>query len=772
MPHRPKNGPSTRRAALLALLASAAAMPAAAQIADQNTPPGAPRQIGGTTPASAPASPAAASPAAASPAPANPGTHGITLSKNQPVTFLADRVQYDRAHGIVTATGHVEAWQGDQILRADKLTYDRNSNVMAASGHVQIIEPDGQILFASYAELTSDMKQGVLKSLRGLLAANGRLAGNGARRSPGPINTLSRGVYSTCNICVRNPKIPPLWDLRARTIVEDVPHKRIEYYNAWLDVEGVPVLYLPYFSNADPSVDRQSGFLVPSVGNQSNVGTFFTVPYYLVLNKSSDITIVPTVGTAGVGEIQTLYRQAFNNGKLYADDAVGYDRNALQGYIFSNGRFSYNNFWRYGYDLNVASSISYLSDFNIGNLYGNTLNSDLYAEGFGEGAYAKISAMSYQGVNSTVVNSLLPYVLPRFQYSFVSQPDILGGRISVDTNDFNILREIGTNDQRLNLNAQWQRTGIGRLGDVWTATVRLDTETYNAFDFNQQPNYAQYGTSQTFRAQPTIAFKVSWPFLKTFGNSSLVIEPIAQFIAAPNTGTHMYLRVPNEDSLAPEFTDETLFSLNRFQGTDRQEGGLRANFGLHATWTGPGGMLDGLIGQSYHLHDSAVMPTYVGLGEHVSDYVGRLTYVPSSFFDITARARVDKNNFDTHFAEALADIGPAWLRLSAGYVYSNVTPFWLYYQPPQGNFYQPRNEVTLGLTAKLGRWRLHGYAARDMQLSKMVDSGGTIAYENECAIFAFNFYRRDTTINQDHGYTAATIQITLKTVGTFGFHAF
>ncbi len=759
MPQAPR-----RRAALLVLLASGVAMPAGAQIASQSTstPPGA------AGPAKAP--PVGAPAAAAPPSPA--ADHGVSLSRNQPVTFLADRVQYDRAHGIVTATGHVEAWQGDQILRADKLIYDRNTNVMAASGHVQIIEPDGQIVFASYAELTSDMKQGVLKSLRGLLAANGRLAANGARRNPGPINVLSRGIYSTCNVCLKNPKKPPLWDLRARTIVEDKPNLRIEYYNAWLDVEGIPLLYLPYFSNADPSVDRQSGFLVPSIGNQTAVGTFFTVPYYWVLNKSSDITIIPTVGTAGVGQIETLYRQSLDFGKIYADDALAYDRNAMQGYIFSQGRFTYNNYWRYGYDVNLASSISYLADFNIGNLYGNTLNSDLYAEGFGEGAYTKISAMSYQGVNSTVVNNLLPYVLPRFQYDFVSQPDVLGGRVSVDTNDFNILRQIGTNDQRLNLNGQWERNGIGKLGDVWSATVRLQSESYNAFDFNQQPNYASYGTSQTFRTQPTVAFKVNWPFLKSMRNSSVVIEPIAQVILAPNTGTHMYLRVPNEDALAPEFTDQTLFSLNRFQGVDRQEGGIRANFGIHATWTGPGGMLDGLIGQAWHLHNSALMPTYVGLGRHFSDYVGRVTYAPSGFFDITARARVDHNNFATHFAEAMADIGPSWLRVSGGYLYSAVTPFWLYYLPPQGNFFQPRNEVTAGLTTKFGRWSFHGYTARDLQLSKQVDSGGTIAYENECAIIAFNFYRRDTSINNDHGYTAATIQVTLKTVGTFGFHAF
>ena len=44
--------------------------------------------------------------------------------------------------------------------------------------------------------------------------------------------------------------------------VQDIPHKRIEYQDAYLDMFGVPVMYFPYFSSPDPSVHRQSGFLM------------------------------------------------------------------------------------------------------------------------------------------------------------------------------------------------------------------------------------------------------------------------------------------------------------------------------------------------------------------------------------------------------------------------------------------------------------------------------------------------------------------------------
>ena len=119
-----------------------------------------------------------------------------------------------------------------------------------------LLEPDGQVLFADYAELTQDMKNGVLRDMRAILAENGRLAANGARRTEGEINELSRVVYSTCNLCAKDPTKPPLWQIRALSAVQDLEHKKIEYQDAVLEMYGFPVGYMPYFWHVDPSVKR------------------------------------------------------------------------------------------------------------------------------------------------------------------------------------------------------------------------------------------------------------------------------------------------------------------------------------------------------------------------------------------------------------------------------------------------------------------------------------------------------------------------------------
>ncbi len=183
------------------------------------------------------------------------------------------------------------------MLRADKITFDRNTNVAAASGNVVLVEPDGQVLFADYAELTQGMREGVLRSMRTLLAENGQLAANGARRVEGKVNELTHAVYTTCNLCKTDPSKPPLWQLRAYSAVQDVENHRIEYQDATLEMFGLPVAYLPWLSHADPSVRRSSGFLVPSFGDQSHIGAFLATPYFWAIDNQQDVTLTPEVTT-------------------------------------------------------------------------------------------------------------------------------------------------------------------------------------------------------------------------------------------------------------------------------------------------------------------------------------------------------------------------------------------------------------------------------------------------------------------------------------------
>ena len=491
------------------------------------------------------------------------------------MTFIADRVIYDRARGLVTAEGHVQAWQNDHVLLADKIVFDRNTNVVAATGHVSLIEPDGQVLSSQYAELTQGMRDAVLRGMGAILAENGKLVANGARRTGGEINEMSQAVYSTCNLCAKHPEEAPLWELRAATATQDVEHKRIEYRNVWLDIYGVPVAYFPYFWHADPSVKRASGFLVPSFGSSKHIGAFASVPYYWVLDGQSDLTITPTLGTQAQA-LELKYRRRFNDGVMSIDGSLAHDEGSAQADIFANGQFNLNDTWRYGFDIERASSADYLRDFRIKNISPNVLTSQVYLEGFGDGAYSRLDARAYQALNVSVTQNLLPTVLPRYEYSFFGKPDPLGGRFSLDFSAFNVLRDVGTNTQRVAARMNWERPFTGALGDLWKLILHVDTAAYVANQFDQQPNFAPESSTETARALPTAGVKLNWPFVRDAGSlGTQLIEPIAQILVSPNVGASQNLKYPNEDSLGFDFSDANLFAINRFNGLDRLEGGTR-----------------------------------------------------------------------------------------------------------------------------------------------------------------------------------------------------
>ena len=735
------------------------------------------------------------------------GHGGARGNNNAPVTFQADNVSYDKDRALITASGHVVAWQNGNVLLADRVTFDRNTDVAAAYGHVALVQPDGEVLFSNYAELTQGMRQGVLEGMRALLAQNARLAANGARRFEGKVNDLSRAVYTACNVCAKHPEDAPFWQMRASDATQDVEHKRIEYRDVTLDMLGIPVFYFPYFSMSDPSVRRQSGFLVPDIAfTDDYLGTFVTVPYFYVIGPSSDVTVTPLLATGSGPQLTAQYRRDFNNGIVRITGAVAYDSSrqttgsstlptddtsldSPEGYVFAHARFTWNDNWDYGADVNLATSANYLRDYRIPGYGADVLGSSAFLEGFGVGSYTRVDALAFQGLNQYEVNdSVLPWVLPRYLYDLQLPKDSLGGRLRVDTEDFDVYRPDGTSDQRGALVLNWNRDALGPAGTLWTLTGNLQSEVYNATRLNLIPNYDGIADATTAQALPTAALKVAWPFVRLAAHgASQTIEPIAQLIAAPQSGNSLHDNIPNEDSLDYVFTDSTLFSLNRYDGIDRQDGGLRANVGVHANWTFSNGMyLDGLVGESFRNHIDANMMPGTGLEGHSSDIVSRVSFVPTKWLDFTARDRVDPNRGDITFVDGVATVGVNLFRVGVGYLYSSTNPYYFddtdYRIAAQISpaFYLPRNEITVNASTHVGHWSLSGSVEDNLSNeqytgytgytygSKLVAIGGDLGWSNDCFTANLNYSDRFTFINGDNGDRTILLTFIFKTLGAIG----
>lgn len=738
--------------AALGLLAPAAALAQAVAL----PPIEAPQNI-------APVLPVA--PPAAAPARAN----------DQPVTFTAEEVEYDQNRALVVARGRVEAWQGSRVLRADEFTYDRNTGVATARGNVQLIEGDGQVVFADSVVLENQFRDGVLEGLRGLLTQNGRVAAAGARRTGGNFFDLSRVVYSACDPCRDDPLAPPLWQLRARTATLDQAARQARYRDAVIELGGVPVLWTPYLQHPTGSAPRQSGFLSPTFGFTDFLGAFAETPYYWAIDESQELVLRPQIATRQAPNLGLEYRRRFNFGEIQAEGSLGYlngdddTPRGFAGHIFSRGRFSIDDTWRAGFDFNRATSEDYLRIYRYGAR--RLLTSTAFTEGFwGPDAYVRFDASIYQGLRPTDDNSQIPVVLPNIYADWRAPRDALGGTLTVDTWNFATFRDRGTDTQRAAVRLGYSLPMADRAGGLWTLRAISDLAAYGYTDLAGAPNFsteANNGTTGTGNIRVGLDWRM--PFIRSAGAyGHQVIEPRVQVVGGPLTGAQA--GVPNEDSIDYEFTDANLFSLNRFGGRDRQEGGTRIDYALRGAWYFPnGGLLEGLAGASYRTQRDGG-PFYAGSGleNRASDYVGRARLMPTSWLEFMGRGRFAQDNGDLRFLDLSSTVYlETGTSVTAGYLYTPAVP---YLAPVQR-----RNEVALGATQRLGHWRVSASGRYDIEQNRAVALTASAGYEDECFLFEARFVKRFAEDPATGSlYPASTIlllRVGLKTIGDFGFRA-
>ena len=133
--------------------------------------------------------------------------------------------------------------------------------------------------------------------------------------SDGKKSIIKKGVFTSCK---KNDNCPP-WQIKAKEIKHDKEKKIINYKDAWLEIYDQPIIYFPKFFHPDPTVKRQSGFLMPQVIDSSSLGLSFKLPYYKVISENKDLTFTPRIFSENEGLFQNEYRQVNKNSKHIVD---------------------------------------------------------------------------------------------------------------------------------------------------------------------------------------------------------------------------------------------------------------------------------------------------------------------------------------------------------------------------------------------------------------------------------------------------------------------
>lgn len=708
----------------------------------------------------------------------------VQTNPNAQLLLESDELVYDINAKTISAVGGVQIDYDGNRLVARQVTYDQKTGRLKAMGKVEIVEKDGNRIYAENLDVTDDFREGFVNALRVESADNTRFAAESAERIGGEITTFNNGIYTACEPCRAKPDKAPLWQVRAQKIVWNGKKKTIRFERGRFEMFGMPLAFLPAFEIADPTVKRKSGFLIPSYKSESDLGTGVSVPYFWALAPNYDLTLTGTYYSKQgfLGEAE--WRHRLTNGeysikvagisqqdpKAFDDGDILDRENTGRGMIASKGALKINPRWTVGWDVMAQSDKAFAYRYDITDYDNYDITNQVYLTGIHDRNYFDLRFYNFL-VQEAIDNddpraqeTKQPWVMPSLDYAYTPTQSVAGGELNFDVNlqalhrdrsscstpdsrstvcDGAYISGVEGNNGRLTAEAEWKRTFIAPNGLVITPLLALrgdgmyvDSDTVGVV------------RSEAFRGMATAGLEARWPILFSTTSSTHVLEPTAQLFVRnnePYAGD-----MPNEDAQSFVFDASSLFERDKFSGYDRVEGGTRANLGLRYSGTfNNGWSLNGIAGQSFHIaglnsfdtDDFVNVGAESGLEDDRSDYVAMIG-ANYGRFNVTTGGRFDKDTFDVRRAEVASTTEGKFGTAFVKYAFIDK-------QDTYG-FKDDRHEVTIGGSAKLTpNWRLLGSGTYDLVSETLVKRKAAIAYDDECFTYSM-YYQQEQPVTVDN----------------------
>jgi LPS-assembly protein len=681
-----------------------------------------------------------------------------TAAPDDHASLLADRIHLANSD-VLVAEGSVVVFYRGAILTASRIAYDARDGRLQIDGPIRLTEAgsDGTILLADSAELSADLREGVLQSARMVLARELQLAANTITRSADRYTTLEQVVASSCQICVLNPT--PLWEIRARRVTHDALTRQLRFEHAQFRALGVPIAYFPHLRMPDPTVTRMTGFLIPEMRSTSGLGTGIKLPFFVALGDSRDLTLTPYISTSQTTTLELRYRQALRFGKLEVNTAVSRDDllpGQTRGYLFADASFALPRDFQLGAQLRLTSDRAYLLDYGV--TPEDRLWSGLTLQRVRADQLIWLRAGNTNSLREGEDNATQPMLAADIDWAQVWHPSAIGGEVVVEAGLHGHQRSSqltsdgpdadGRDMLRASLDAEWRRNWQLPLGVQANALAGVSADLHLV---RQDAAYASNGIANF---SPVLAAELRWPWVRASRGATQMIEPVAQLIwTRARTSA-----VPNEDSSLVEFDEGNLFSLSRFPGTDAREAGLRANIGL--TWTrhdAAGWSMGLTVGKVLRATDPGLFGSGSGLAGRRSDWLLATHLNTAGGLALTNRALIDDSLTFTRDELRVTYTHPRF-DLAAGYI-------WM-----QPDLDEDRPLTTSELLLDTGWTWQSGWTGSfgtryDFTADRAASARLGLRYANECVTLDVSLSRRFTSSTSVRPDTNVGLSVSLAGFG-------
>ena len=456
---------------------------------------------------------------------------------------------------------------------------------------------------------------------------------------------IKKGVFTTCK--KREDKCPP-WQFKAQEIKHDKSKKTIYYKNAWLEIYDKPVIYFPKFFHPDPTVKRQSGFLMPKFESSSSLGDSISLPYFKVISDNKDFTFTPKIFNESEGLFQNEYRQENKNSSHITDLSFKKGKNESKSHFFSNTlanlELSYFENSEIEINIETTSNENYLKSHKIKSEISNNnslLNSFLILRGSNQNTYFEAKMESYEDLTKEKSSDRYQYLLPSFEISknFNNNLSLISNGYHKNY-DTNIYEKVLINNLKYTSVPKINPNGLVNKFNLFFKNVTTEGD-----------NSGEY--SSDFRSQNfgSILYDISYPLKKEGNKYNNFLSGKASFMYSPNKNK-------NIKNLDRKINTKNIFNQNRLGLNDSVEGGQSLTFGGEYKITDKQNRSFLTAGLASVLRDKneEKLPSSSTINNKSSDIIGSINFKPNNNFNLDYNFSVDNDLTSTNYNFIKADL--------------------------------------------------------------------------------------------------------------------
>ena len=565
----------------------------------------------------------------------------FAFAADEPIGFEADNVVVNQADGSLFATGNVELKQANNTLRADEVTYYRNQNKAIARGNVVHIDGDGTVTNAAMMEIDTEFSHILAETIISNFTTGEWISADHADRIAGDRGIFDASRFTPCKCDFLNGE-RPLWDIKASQSVRNEKTQTITHYNARMNVLNVPVGYLPFLTHPDWTVRRRSGFLTPSFIISSDLGFTPSIPYYQIIDETSDAEFTTyKYQYRGLG-VKSRYRKLWDraelNATVYTANVETYKKNReLVGAVDATYASRIGNGWNIKANLRRASQDTFMRRYGFND--DTSLKSTIMATRTIDNRYYSVEASDRQSLLASDKTLNEPTVLPSIFYEKTEKGWRENQQFRTELSAVQL-----DNDQGHDM-ARW--SGIFEVAEDFELPLGIANYeanvTGNYYSIHTKPDSAATTLGDISFVTPALSVGWRLPIAVVGANRTAILEPQARlaFIG----GKDRTSVIPNRDASDYRIDEANLFLLNRYQGKDYILPGTRADIGVSATTNDNFfGDVSGFFGVSRRLSGKTSAGLNTDQGDKYSNFVASLTANPANSLNLRWSGRLSSKD--------------------------------------------------------------------------------------------------------------------------------